>query len=370
MARSAPSRSARVAWLLTWPFTLVFAAMVFLTAEHIREPLEDPSLAPRPGLSAERLPERIEAVTRALQRTSLPLSEPREDLQGAAATRHVHRRYDMVIPPEEEDRVHLAVETLHGVDPGVSIVWQHRGDGFDAQVAVDGLLTHTLHFLWKQAVAPRVAVILDDFGDDLRLAREVVGFDAPVALAVRPSRPFSREVTALAQLFTREVLLQFDSADQAEQEPTENGADGGESDVAATLDAALATVPNAVGVTGAVTKAVAKDGKALERLLAEIRARNLFCVGNLGAADFIGAAAAKAGLPIELHPLPIDPEGDPVKLVTQLEAVITKAKGDGTAVVIAHPTAETMEALSRAVTDWRAAGVDTVRVSDIVQASQ
>lgn len=367
MAKHATRPSMGLGWMLAWPFTLVFAAMVFLTVEKIHEPLQDAALAPRHGSpSAERLPERIDAVTNALRATSLPLPEPVEDLQGSAATRHIHRRYDVVLPPDEQERAQLAVETLRAVDPGVSIVWRQRPEGFEGQVAVDGLLSHTLRFQWKKAARPRIALLFDGLGDDLRLARETVGFDGPVAVAVRPLRPFSREVAALAQIFNREVVLQLTPPAPGETAEGEFRIDAREEDLTRRMGGLLASVPNALGVTGDIGAENANDGKRIERLMAELKRRNLFCVGNLGAADPLTGVAAKYGVLIAARALSIDDGGGAVKLATQREAIEAKARTDGAVIVMAHATPEMLEDLARSVNDWRGAGIDLVPLSQIL----
>ena len=58
----------------------------------------------------------------------------------------------------------------------------------------------------------RVALIIDDLGYDLDVARKISNLPVPIALAVLPHCPFSREVARLAREKNREILLHLHGA--------------------------------------------------------------------------------------------------------------------------------------------------------------
>jgi hypothetical protein len=93
---------------------------------------------------------------------------------------------------------------------------ENTTDGTDVKVGLDGLLVSTLRFRWggqetPKPVHPRLAIVIGPLGDDLRVARQVVEIDGPIALGVRPFRPFSSQVAELGRMFDRQVLVQLDA---------------------------------------------------------------------------------------------------------------------------------------------------------------
>lgn len=366
MGRRVARRSAGLTWLVSWPFSLVFAAMLFVVAEEVRRTGPD---GVAPGASPEstrHLPERIDALTAALQTTSLALPDPVTEMQGSGLTRHVHRRYMVPIRPEDQEHAQLAIETLRNADPAAVIVWQPRNDGFEAQVAVEGLLTHTIQFQWKDASPPRIALLVEFLGDDLRAARDSVGVDAPVALGVRPGRPFSKEVAELAHMFDREVFLQLCASDDGAEDcvPYPVPDAGGEIDAA--LDGFLAGIPHVVGVTGAVTFGTAQPGDALGGFLSRIKARNLLCVGTLGQQpESFAAPAARAGVRLETRVVPVNGREEPAQFAAQLRSLTARARDAGAVVGVMRLGPGMVEELSGVVGEWRGEGINLVTVSSL-----
>src|SRR5262245_60410296 len=219
-----------LAWVLTWPLPLAFAAMVFLTARELSQPSGDVA-PPIGGPDWEaRLPARIDAITTALRDSPVRLGAPVEEKQGSGTLRWIHRRYVVPAPPQDYALIELAVSNLQQLDPGLTVASQAMPQGVEIHIGLDGLLTHTVLIRSGEPAAPppRLAMMIVALGDDLRLAREFVGVDAPVALGVRPFRPFSKEVAELAHHFGREVWIDLTpraseaSEDEAvEPEPTE-----------------------------------------------------------------------------------------------------------------------------------------------------
>jgi hypothetical protein len=249
MARRGERPPIGLAWIVTWPLSAAFAAMVFLAGEELRHPGRTTEVAPPPPTGgadwSARFPERIAAIDAALHKTPLDLPKPIEDERGSGQLRWTHRLYTIDLSRAQRGQAETAIDALRGVDPGLTTTADNTTAGTDVRIGLDGLLVSTLRFRFVEAVTPkppkpRLAVVIGPLGDDLRVARQVVAIEGPVVLSVRPFRPFSREVAELARMFQHEVLVQLDGS---ESEPSEGGARA-DTD----LDAVLASVPQAVGV--------------------------------------------------------------------------------------------------------------------------
>jgi len=197
-------------------------------------------------------------------------------------------------------------------------------------------------------VHPRLAIVIGPLGDDLRVARQVVEIDGPIALGVRPFRPFSSQVAELGRMFDRQVLVQLD----ARPEPIAGmGAAAG---AASSLNAALASVPQAVGVAWRPAEASPAD----PQLLAAVAQHQLAFIGDRGAATS-AAAPAVAGFG----------EGAPEAIAADLSAALEKARTDGGAIAIGSPTDASLAALSQALPEWRAGDVELVPVTALAAPS-
>jgi polysaccharide deacetylase 2 family uncharacterized protein YibQ len=328
---------------------LVFACMAFLASQKAAEESEGPEHLARQPDWEETLPRRIEAVTGALQGSIVELPAPVEERKGSGALRWVHRRYDMSASAEQEAQVEESLASLRQVDPGTNVTSVRRFDGVDLRVGLDGLLTHTIRFRWRdQEQRPQVALVIAPLGDDLRLARECVGLDAPVAIAVQPFRPFSKEVAELGRMFKREILVYIPLAQDDAGPEEEGGA------LSAKLKEALDSVPNAVGVTGGDGSGQA-DAERRRTIREEANRLGLFYV-RMQPAEQQGTGPAIVTLNSEQLTEP---------LADQFAKLVAKARAVGAAVGVGRPSPEILSILPQQLSEWQASGVEVVPVSKL-----
>ena len=355
MARRGERPPIGLSWIVTWPLSAAFAALVFLAAEEIHHPTHDVVATPAPALGGRdwnaRLPGRIAAVDAALHRAPLHLPKPVEDERGSGPLRWTHRLYEIELPQAEQAQAEAAIETVRGVDPGLAITAENTADGSEVRVGLDGLLVSTLRFRWAEAVAakhvrPRVAVVIGPLGDDLRVARQVVGLEGPVVLGVRPFRPFSREVAELGHMFDREVVVQLDGS-EAQPEASDDPADAAPGPPA--VDDILASVPQAVGVAWQPG-----SNQPDPHLREEIQRRQLL---------FVGERDPRAALPQPAVIVDAAAEG----VAAQLGAMVEKARSEGSVIIVGPPTEATLETLTHVLPEWRAAEVEIVPLSALSQ---
>ena len=192
-ASFAEPRPVGVLWILAYPLYAVFAAMVFLCAQELAQPLV--TQAPRPVAPDDpdweaKFPARVEALQKALGETALPLSLSREREQGSGTLRWTHRFYDLTVAEADRAEVEGKLTALQAVDGGVTLTAENVFGGNQVLMGIDGLLTHTLRLYWaEQTLQPRVSLLVAALGDDLRLARAVIDVDAPLALGIGQVMP-------------------------------------------------------------------------------------------------------------------------------------------------------------------------------------
>lgn len=359
MARGRSSGSIALSWIVTWPLTLAFAVMVFVSAREVNLTSEDTTQPiGGPGWEAA-FPARVDAVTAAIKRTSLSRTPPVEEAKGSGSMRWQHRRYIIPIKPEERATVEGVIDELRTVDPGITVSPVWIGDGVDVRIGLDGLLTHTLELRWGETkpaavAAPQIAMILSTLGDDLRTARELVDVEGKVGLGVRPFRPFSKEVAELAHHFEREVWLDLTAAPDGEATLGDVPVPADEQGY---VDSALLSVPYAVGV--AHDRAAVHGTQWSESALAAaVKQRKLLYL--------VGTRSPRSGAQPQTLLVGLD---DQNAATDTLASLGSRAQSDGAVIAIGPAGTAAAEALRRAIPEWRKAGVDLVPASRLIQSA-
>jgi polysaccharide deacetylase 2 family uncharacterized protein YibQ len=358
MARTGERPPIGLTWIVSWPLSAAFAALVFLSAEELQHPSREIAPAPAPAIGGadwnRRLPDRIAAVDKALHHApGLHLPAPIEEPRGSGPLRWTHRLYDITLTRDDEAQAASAIEAVRGADPGLAVTAENTSNGTDVLLGLDGLLISTLRFRWAAVVPatptpkPQLAVVIGPLGDDLRAARAVVAIDAPITLGVRPLRPFSREVAALAQMFKRDMLIEMDGSEARAAYAGDAGAATPGPDLAALLE----SVPQAVGV---LWLSGAKGRKPDRALLDQIAQRHLL---------FVGQSATPPGLASALPAATVLDGAQPEALAGELSAAADKARADGVAVAIGSPDETVLAAIAQALTQWQGGEVEVVSVS-------
>lgn len=363
MAKSVPRSTVGLSWIVTWPLLVVFAAVVFFCAERLRVEIEDGGAAVNGADWQERLPERIEALTGALETSSLRVSSPVETRTGSGSVRYTHRLYTAQLRPEDQIEVQLALEGLRALDSGIAIAREPRAEGFDVKIGLDGLLTHTVVFrpVEQKRPPPRLAFVARGLGDDLRVARQFASAELPIALGVRPFRPFSAQVAELGHLFQREVVLDLSVSLRPAGEAARSSHLTLGEDLSPQLDVALASVPHAVAVVADLDADLRSDPRQLEPFLAELRERDLLYVGGEIVPEGLAAVMKSIGGPAEIHTWAVHASTEAALTDKQLNGFVDERTGSG--VVLVDPGVDILQSLIAAIPAWRAAGAEIVPLS-------
>lgn len=355
----------------------VLAALLYATTQLLTEPMPQHWVGNAPPIAEEApeapLPNRIAAVTLRLEKSPLKLPTPIVQAQGSGAMRYEHRQYEISLAPEQADSVRAALEAARGNDSNVVAGVQDVEGGQRGEVGVDGLLTHTILVHWKlppTAPPPRLAIVIDDMGNNLLSGRDVLALPYPVAVAVIPFRPFSREVASSAHQRGREVLLHLPMEAQS---GTENGevevlriSDPPEQ-VGGIVDRSLDAVPFITGVNNHMGSRFTEDPQRMRLVLERLKARQLFFLDSVTTPRSVaGKVAELVGVAYVARKVFLDDKVEEAAIQQQLDALLAAAKRDGQAVGIGHPHPETLAALQGFGERAKAAGVEIVAVGDLV----
>ncbi|MFC1491649.1 divergent polysaccharide deacetylase family protein [Nitrospinota bacterium] len=214
--------------------------------------------------------------------------------------------------------------------------------------------------------------MIDDVGQDLQAAREVLSLNLPLTFAILPHLPHSREIAREAREKGRELLLHLPM--EPRRYPEKNPGPGsllsgqGPEEVRERTRAALAAIPGITGVNNHMGSRLTVREDVMKIILEEVKAKGLYFIDSYTTAESVAYRVAKGlGLRVRKRTLFLDNEVDEDKIGAQIARLIVEAKRSGVAIGIAHPYPETIAALRNAVSRIRESGVKIVPAGEVVR---
>ena len=217
---------------------------------------------------------------------------------------------------------------------------------------------------------PRLAIVIDDLGNDSGQADALFRLSYPLTLSVLPHLPNSGEIAEEAHRRGYQVLLHLPMAstggEKDEAIELHPGMDSGA--VAQTFAAMLDTVPYAVGVNNHEGSRGTSDPTLMSELMPLLRERKMFFVDSRTTAATVAETAAHtAGVPATSRNVFLDDDQSPIAIRKQFALAIRDAREKGSALAIGHPHPETLQVLAEMLPDAERQQVTLVFASDLVR---
>lgn len=219
----------------------------------------------------------------------------------------------------------------------------------------------------------RIAIIIDDIGADLSPVRKLLEIDAPINFAVLPHTPRSVAAAKLIHQAGRDVLLHLPMEPQAY--PKEKPGPGSllttmdGQQIRQTLARNLNVVPFVSGVNNHMGSRFTEDGEKLAIVMEELKKRGLFFVDSRTTPrSKAGTLSREVGVPFAARRIFIDNEQDYHQTCRNLLEVLDSSRDrHRDLVLIGHPYANTVSALTRMVPELKSRGVEIVSISRLVR---
>jgi len=217
-----------------------------------------------------------------------------------------------------------------------------------------------------------VALVIDDLGQDLKPAQEILSLPGRLTFAVMPGLPQSRKVAELARQNHRDVLIHLPMEYRGKNGKPAAGmlrSDMTPMDFLNTISDDVAAVPGAVGVNNHEGSSLTENREAMKFLMAELKARDLLFLDSLTSAKSVAYATAKEfGIKAAKRDVFIDNESDNADAIArQLDELARVAKEHGQAIGIGHPHPATIGALRKWLATTAQQGIEIVPVSKLMQ---
>ncbi|OPX32441.1 MAG: hypothetical protein B1H40_02550 [Candidatus Latescibacteria bacterium 4484_181] len=220
--------------------------------------------------------------------------------------------------------------------------------------------------------AGTIALIVDDFGADMEIARRFCELDPRVTLSVLPYLKHSQQVAELAFKSGHEVLLHLPM--EPEDESKNNPGKGAilvrqsSSQIRTLTRRALASVPHAKGVNNHMGSRATESLRVMKAVLREIKKRGLFFIDSMTSSQSVGYSTAKSmGIRCAQRDLFIDNQDDPKAIETRLLELSRLAAEQQKAIGIGHARENTLKALEQMLPKLQKRGFKLVSASKMVE---
>lgn len=192
---------------------------------------------------------------------------------------------------------------------------------------------------------PRIAVVVDDLGNQWRSGLEAIDIPFIQTIAIMPGRPYSRKLAEVSYSSGKTVIVHAPMANYADFPLGPFGLDraDGRDGMLRNLLEGLETVPHAEGLSNHMGSRLTQDAEAMGWIMSELRDRDLFFFDSLTVASSQGWRVARdMGLPWSRRHVFLDHEPTPEFINQQWQLALRRAEEHGYVTVIGHPYPETL----------------------------
>jgi uncharacterized protein len=282
-----------------------------------------------------------------------------------------HANRDLVVQALDD------VAARHELKHGGAILTR---EGLTFQYLHGEVPTHTIHIsetaipsveLAPNTSGPRLAIILDDLGQDYAAAEAIFALPYPLTISVLPNNPHSVDIAEEARRRGYEVMLHLpmESVGQRHAESHELRPGMSQRQVSTLVNGFIAAVPGVAGVNNHQGSASTTNYALMNELMPVLREHKLFYIDSRTTAATVAFDAARhAGVPAAYRNVPfLDDVADVGAVSRQIRLALREAREKNEAIAIGHPHPATLRALHEVLPDAKAQGVRLVYASELVR---
>lgn len=228
---------------------------------------------------------------------------------------------------------------------------------------------------WRLREVPqllRAAFVIDDLGQNLGAAGQLLKLSYPIAFSILPNLPHSKQTAEEVHRAGHEVMLHL-PMEPGNRAPLISG-DGvirvgmSDAEVARILEADLASVNYVRGVNNHQGSRATADPRLMLALMRILAQHRLFFVDSRTTTDTVAFdEARRAGVPTFFRSVFLDDEANTSYVLGQLARFHRVVKSQGAALAIGHPHPSTIAALEQYLPQLERDDIRVVPVSELVR---
>jgi polysaccharide deacetylase 2 family uncharacterized protein YibQ len=268
------------------------------------------------------------------------------------------------------------VATRHGLTQDAPA---ENREGIQFRYSRGGFPTHTIHIEFARAATiqevpttdhARLAIILDDLGNDRAAAAAIFALPYPLTISVLPNHVHSMDIAEEAHRRGYQVMLHLpmESVGQGKPESEELRPGMSRNEVSALVNGFLRAVPDVAGINNHQGSQSTADEALMNVLMPVLREHRLFYIDSRTTAATVAYdAARRAGVQSGFRNVPfLDDVAEVSAVRKQLRLALREAGEKGEAIAIGHPHPATLKALSEVLPEAKAQGIRFVFASELV----
>lgn len=218
--------------------------------------------------------------------------------------------------------------------------------------------------------AGTISIIIDDVGDNERLALRSLKLDNRVALSILPHTPFSRSIALMALNTGNDIMLHQPMESYKDNHLLGPGpifTDMERQELRETLQNNLEAIPGVIGVNNHMGSKMTESPTQMSWIMSELSQQDLFYLDSRTTAKSIAAdIATRWSVPNVTRHVFLDHIDSPVAINVQFKRLVTIAKRYGHAIAIGHPKENTLAFLEQTLGQLDNHGVRLLAISDYI----
>lgn len=219
---------------------------------------------------------------------------------------------------------------------------------------------------------PRLAIVIDDMGQDLRKLDELFKVGSPITIAVLPYLQYSSATATKTHQAGWEVILHVPMEPQgADEHDPGKGAlwtAMTPAEVRGQLDGDIKGVPYAIGMNNHMGSKFTEDAPLMREVLAVAKKNKMFFLDSRTSSKSVAARLAREmGVASAGRSVFLDNERDAASIKKRINEAVHLAKKHGSAIAIGHPYPETIKALQEIIPGLSGSEISVVRLSELVK---
>ena len=249
-------------------------------------------------------------------------------------------------------------------------------DGFKIEIGNTGysleeiILTFDKVRKSDKKINGKLAIIIDDIGENVKRAEEFATLDFPETLAILPGLKDSSKCAEIARKNNKQIIL------HCPMEPLDSKQNPGsgvltvsmsDDEIITALRKDLDSIDGEIGVNNHMGSRFTTNLRGLRIVMQELKERNLFFIDSRTDAKSLGyETAEKADVKAGYSSLFLDTRREIPVISKKISDAADIASKKGSTIVIGHPEIETLAALKIKIPELRKKGLEMVFASELV----
>ncbi|MCP4896493.1 MAG: divergent polysaccharide deacetylase family protein [bacterium] len=218
----------------------------------------------------------------------------------------------------------------------------------------------------------RLAILLDDAGQNTDLLEVTEALAPEVGVAILPFLPYSAETATKLHRAGHEIWvhLPMEPVGYPKNDPGPGAilVSQSEAEIRTSVHTALNNIPHAVGVNNHMGSRATADLKTMTWIMQELGARGMGFIDSRTTVRTVAEEAARyQGVKAGRRHVFLDNQKSERAILSQLEEAIYRARSQGSALAIGHYTASTVRVLERELPTLPGRGADLVAPSELLR---